>query len=58
MIQEMLSELKRFAMGIGLVVAVFILFGRICQRVFMFEPTSLADTFLDVFDGFNGNQNY
>jgi len=58
MIQEMLAELQRFGVAVALIIVVFMLIGRVCQRVFKIEPTSLGLTALDVFDGFVGNQNY
>mmetsp|Transcript_31436 Transcript_31436/g.48064 ORF Transcript_31436/g.48064 Transcript_31436/m.48064 type:complete len:92 (+) Transcript_31436:2754-3029(+) len=58
MIQEMLTELQRFAMTMSFIVAVFVLLGRICQRIFKITPTSLTETALNVFDGFIGNQDY
>ena len=55
MINEMLSELGRFAFMGFLFLFAFTSVARLNQRGFKLEITGLAETFLDMFDGFLGN---
>ena len=51
----MKNELIIFFLTFGLVIAVFLLIGRMLSKVFKYESVSFFKAFIDIFNAFNGN---
>jgi hypothetical protein len=58
MLTQMGSELVRFFMTFGLVIILFLIIGRMLSSEFRFERAEFWQTFLDLFNAFNGNQEF
>ena len=55
MLDSMKNEMIRFFVTFGLVIAVFLLLGRMLSNHFKHEPASFFQAFIDIFNAFNGN---
>ena len=52
------DELIRFFMTFGLIIGLFLFVGNMLNSEFKFSTASIWLTFLDLFNAFNGNQNF
>ena len=53
MVNEMISEFKKFMITFGLMIGLFIIIGRQLSSELNIEETSFFQIVLDIFDGFN-----
>ena len=58
MVNQMISELKKFLITFGLPLGLFIIIGRQLNSELKIEPASFFKIILDIFDGFNGKQDF
>ena len=58
MVGHMLQELKKFITTFGLLIALFIIVGMQLSTELKVNETSVFQTVLDIFDGFNGKQKF
>jgi len=58
MLSQMMSELAKFFSTFGLIIGLFLLIGRLLSTELKQEPASFFEMFLDLFDAFNGNQDF
>ena len=58
MVNQMISELKKFLITFGLPLGLFIIIGRQLNSELKIEAASFFQIILDIFDGFNGKQNF
>jgi hypothetical protein len=56
MITEMIDELQRFGLTVGVILLCFVLITRISSREFKTEDTDIYASFQDMFNAFVGNQ--
>lgn len=54
MVNQMISELKKFLITFGLPLGLFIIIGRQLNSELKIEAASFFQIILDIFDGFNG----
>jgi hypothetical protein len=58
MLSQMGNELLRFFSTFGLIIGLFLLIGRMLSEEFKFERAYFWQAFLDLFNAFNGNQEF
>lgn len=58
MVNEMISELRKFIITFGLLIVAFIIVGRQLNREIKIEESSFFQIILDIFDGLNGKQDF
>jgi hypothetical protein len=58
MVNQMISELKKFLITFGLPLGLFIIIGRQLNSELKIEAASFFQIILDIFDGFNGKQDF
>lgn len=58
MLTMMIDELIRFFSTFGLIIILFLLMGRFLSEQLLYEVASYWDTFLNIFNAFNGKPNF
>ena len=55
MLSQMMTELFRFFGTFGLIIGLFFLIGRMLSTEFKYSTNTYFESFLDLFNAFNGN---
>jgi hypothetical protein len=55
MLDQMKNELSKFFLTFGLIIITFLFLGRLLSSELKFEPVSIFDSFIDLFNALNGN---
>jgi len=58
MVNQMISELRKFLITFGLLIGLFIIIGRQLSSELKVKEASFFQIVLDIFDGFNGKQDF
>lgn len=58
MVNQMISELKKFIITFGLLIGLFIIIGRQLTSELKVNNSSFFQIVLDIFDGFNAQQDF
>ena len=58
MVSQMISELRKFIITFGLLIAAFVIVGRQLNQEIKIKESSFYQIILDIFDGLNGKQDF
>lgn len=58
MLNQMVDELVRFFTTFGLIIILFLFIGRFLSEQLLFSAKDYWETFLNIFDAFNGKPNF